>query len=36
MSRKDKYKVPLESSGDQLSNDQQENLNAYESYLKGI
>jgi len=32
--QKDKYKVPLESSGDQLSNDQQENLNAYESYLK--
>ena len=31
---KDKYKMPLESSGDQLSNDQQENLNAYESYLK--
>jgi len=32
--QKDKYKVPLESSGDQLSNDQQENLNAYESYLR--
>ena len=32
--QKDKYKMPLESSGDQLSNDQQENLNAYESYLK--
>ena len=32
--QKDKYKVPLESSRDQLSNDQQENLNAYESYLK--
>ena len=32
--QKDKYKVPLESSGDQLSTEQQENLNAYESYLK--
>ena len=32
--QKDKYKVPLESSRDQLSTDQQENLNAYESYLK--
>ena len=29
--QKDKYKVPLESSRDQLSNDQQENLNAYEA-----
>ena len=32
--QKDKYKVPLESSGDQLSTEQKENLNAYESYLK--
>ena len=32
--QKDKYKMPLESSRDQLSEDQQENLNAYESYLK--
>jgi len=32
--QKDKYKVPLESSRDQLSTDQQENLNAYKSYLE--
>ena len=31
--QKDKYKVPLESSGDGLSADQQENLNAYKSYI---
>jgi len=31
--QKDKYKVPLESSGDGLSTDQQENLNAYKSYI---
>jgi len=31
--QKDKYKVPLESSGDGLSADQKENLNAYKSYL---
>lgn len=31
--QKDKYKVPLESSGDGLSADQKENLNAYQSYL---
>jgi hypothetical protein len=30
---KDKYKVPLESSGDGLSAEQQENLNAYKSYI---
>ena len=32
--QKDKYKIPLESSGGGLSNNQQENLNAYKSYLK--
>jgi len=31
--QKDKYKVPLESSGDGLSADQQENLNAYKKYI---
>ena len=31
--QKDKYKIPLESSGDGLSADQKENLNAYKSYL---
>ena len=31
--QKDKYKVPLESSGDGLSAEQQENLNAYKSYI---
>jgi hypothetical protein len=31
--QKDKYKIPLESSGDGLSADQQENLNAYKSYI---
>ena len=31
--QKDKYKVPLESSRDGLSADQQENLNAYKSYI---
>ena len=31
--QKDKYKVPLESSGDGLSADQKENLNAYKSYI---
>tara|TARA_R110000772_G_scaffold50499_1_gene116026 strand:+ start:239 stop:1372 length:1134 start_codon:yes stop_codon:yes gene_type:complete len=31
--QKDKYKVPLESSGDGLSDEQQENLNAYKSYI---
>ena len=30
---KDKYKVPLESSRDGLSADQQENLNAYKKYI---
>tara|TARA_R100001530_G_scaffold63380_1_gene45570 strand:- start:15386 stop:16513 length:1128 start_codon:yes stop_codon:yes gene_type:complete len=30
--QKDKYKVPLESSGDGLSEDQEKNLNAYKSY----
>ena len=32
--QKDKYKTPLESSGGGLSNDQQENLNAYKSYIE--
>jgi len=32
--QKDKYKIPLESSGGGLSNNQQENLNAYKSYLE--
>jgi len=31
--QKDKYKIPLESSGDGLSAEQQENLNAYKSYI---
>ena len=31
--QKDKYKIPIESSGDGLSADQQENLNAYKSYI---
>ena len=31
--QKDKYKVPLESGGDGLSAEQQENLNAYKSYI---
>jgi len=31
--QKDKYKVPLESSRDGLSADQQEDLNAYKSYI---
>ncbi len=31
--QKDKYKIPLESSGEGLSADQQENLNAYKSYI---
>ena len=31
--QKDKYKIPLESSGGGLSADQQENLNAYKSYI---
>ena len=31
--QKDKYKVPLESSRDGLSADQQENLNAYKKYI---
>jgi hypothetical protein len=30
--QKDKYKVPLESSGGGLSEDQEKNLNAYKSY----
>jgi hypothetical protein len=32
--QKDKYKIPLESSGDGLSAEQQENLNAYKSYIE--
>ena len=32
--QKDKYKVPLESSGDGLSNDQQEKINAYKKYME--
>ena len=31
--QKDKYKIPLESSGDGLSADQQENLDAYKKYI---
>ena len=31
---KDKYKVPLESSGDGLSAEQEEDLDAYKSYIK--
>ena len=31
--QKDKYKIPLESSGDGLSAEQLENLNAYKSYI---
>jgi len=31
--QKDKYKIPLESSGSGLSTDQKENLNAYKSYI---
>ena len=31
--QKDKYKIPLESSGGGLSADQQESLNAYKSYI---
>ena len=30
--QKDKYKIPLESSGDGLSEEQEKNLNAYKSY----
>jgi len=32
--QKDKYKVPLESSGDGLSKDQEEDISAYKSYIK--
>jgi hypothetical protein len=32
--QKDKYKIPLESSGGGLSEDQEKNLNAYKSYIK--
>ena len=32
--QKDKYKVPLESSGDGLSNDQEEKINAYKKYME--
>ena len=32
--QKDKYKIPLESSGDGLSEDQKENLNAYKKYIE--
>tara|TARA_R100001463_G_scaffold32725_7_gene73118 strand:- start:654 stop:1811 length:1158 start_codon:yes stop_codon:yes gene_type:complete len=32
--QKDKYKVPLESSGGGLSEDQEKNLNAYKSYIE--
>jgi len=31
--QKDKYKVPLESSGDGLSNDDKEKFNSYKSYI---
>jgi hypothetical protein len=31
--QKDKYKIPLESSGDGLSAEQEESLNAYKSYI---
>ncbi len=32
--QKDKYKIPLESSGGGLSEDQEKDLNAYKSYIK--
>ena len=32
--QKDKYKIPLESSGGGLSDDQEKNLNAYKSYIE--
>ena len=32
--QKDKYKIPLESSGGGLSEDQQENINAYKKYME--
>ena len=32
--QKDKYKVPLESSGGGLSEDQEKDLNAYKNYIK--
>jgi hypothetical protein len=32
--QKDKYKIPLESSGGGLSEDQEKNLNAYKSYIE--
>jgi len=32
--QKDKYKIPLESSGDGLSEDQEDNLDAYKKYLE--
>mgnify|MGYP003114495593 CR=1 FL=1 len=32
--QKDKYKIPLESSGGGLSQDQEKNLNAYKSYVE--
>jgi len=32
--QKDKYKIPLESSGGGLSEDQEKNLNAYKSYIR--
>ena len=32
--QKDKYKIPLESSGDGLSEEQEKNLNAYKSYIE--
>ena len=32
--QKDKYKIPLESSGDGLSNDQEEKINAYKKYME--
>ena len=32
--QKDKYKIPLESSGDGLSEDQQENIDAYKKYME--
>ena len=32
--QKDKYNIPLESSGGGLSEDQEKNLNAYKSYIE--
>ena len=34
VNQKDKYKIPLESSGDGLSDKEKESLNAYKSYIE--